>query len=182
MTQSPQNVAPADGKLGILCVGLGAVTSTLIAGVELAKKGMAQPIGSLTEMGTIRLGKRTDGNVPAIRDFVPLAGLDDIVFGAWDPFPDDAFVAAQRAGVLESGRHIFHTLDRSRYEPIAIYMDGRGRLWKIGLPLLVQNTTADIEARLEADAARLPYEALPEAERPGPATGQGQRRVSWPMP
>ncbi len=106
MTQSPQNVAPADGKLGILCVGLGAVTSTLIAGVELAKKGMAQPIGSLTEMGTIRLGKRTDARVPAIRDFVPLASLDDIVFGAWDPFPDDAFVAAQRAGVLESGRHV----------------------------------------------------------------------------
>ena len=106
MTQSPQNVAPADGKLGILCVGLGAVTSTLIAGVELTKKGMAQPIGSLTEMGTIRLGKRTDDRVPAIRDFVPLASLDDIVFGAWDPFPDDAYVAAQRAGVLESGRHI----------------------------------------------------------------------------
>jgi myo-inositol-1-phosphate synthase len=106
MTQSPQNVAPADGKLGILCVGLGAVTSTLIAGVELAKKGMAQPIGSLTEMGTIRLGKRTDDRVPAIRDFVPLVSLDDLVFGAWDPFPDDAYVAAQRAGVLESGRHI----------------------------------------------------------------------------
>ena len=106
MTQSPRNVAPADGKLGVLCVGLGAVTSTLIAGVELAKKGMAQPIGSLTEMGTIRLGKRTDDRVPAIRDFVPLVSLDDLVFGAWDPFPDDAYVAAQRAGVLESGRHI----------------------------------------------------------------------------
>ena len=114
MTQSPKNVAPADGKLGVLCVGLGAVTSTLIAGVELAKKGMAQPIGSLTEMGTIRLGKRTDDNVPAIRDFVPLASLDDIVFGAWDPFPDDAFVAAQRAGVLESGRHVEPIADELR--------------------------------------------------------------------
>ncbi len=114
MTHSPKNVAPADGKLGVLCVGLGAVTSTLIAGVELAKKGMAQPIGSLTEMGTIRLGKRTDDNVPAIRDFVPLASLDDIVFGAWDPFPDDAFVAAQRAGVLESGRHVEPIADELR--------------------------------------------------------------------
>lgn len=71
--------------------------------------------------------------------------------------------SSEREISLESGRHIFHTLDRSRYEPIAIYMDGRGRLWKIGLPLLVQNTTADIEARLEADAERLPYETLPEA-------------------
>ncbi len=90
----------------MLCVGLGAVTSTLIAGVELAKQGIAAPIGSLTQMGTIRLGKRTDDRSPLIRDFVPLAGLDDIVFGAWDPFPDDAYVAAQRAGVLESARHL----------------------------------------------------------------------------
>ena len=94
-------VAPAEGKLGILCVGLGAVTTTLIAGVELAKRGEGRPVGSLTQMGTIRLGKRTDDNVPLIKDFVPLAGLDDIVFGAWDPYPDDAYDAAVRAGVLE---------------------------------------------------------------------------------
>ena len=90
----------------MLTVGLGAVSSTLIAGVELAKRGQAAPIGSLTQMATIRLGKRTDHRTPLIRDFVPLASLDDVVFGAWDPFPDDAYVAAQRAGVLESGKHL----------------------------------------------------------------------------
>src|SRR6187200_1332090 len=106
-SESPTpTIAPATGKLGVLTVGLGAVASTLIAGVELVKRGMAAPIGSLSQMGTIRLGKRTDQRVPLIRDFVPLASLDDVVFGAWDPFPDDAYVAAQRAGVLEGGRHI----------------------------------------------------------------------------
>ena len=97
---------PADGRLGVLTVGLGAVASTLIAGVELVKRGLAEPIGSLTQMDTIRLGKRTDDRNPLIRDFVPLATLDDIVFGAWDPFPDDAYVAAQRAGVLDAGKHV----------------------------------------------------------------------------
>ena len=101
-----QSIAPATGRLGVLTVGLGAVSSTLIAGVELVKRGMGQPIGSLTQMDTIRLGKRTEGRAPMIKDFVPLASLDDIVFGAWDPFPDDAYVAATRAGVLESGKHI----------------------------------------------------------------------------
>jgi myo-inositol-1-phosphate synthase len=102
----PPTVAPAEGKLGVLTVGLGAVASTLIAGVELAKRGIATPIGSLTQMGTIRLGKRTENRVPLIKDFVSLAQLDDIVWGAWDPFPDDAYVAATRAGVLDAGRHI----------------------------------------------------------------------------
>ena len=97
---------PADGRLGVLTVGLGAVASTLIAGTELVKRGIAEPIGSLALMGAIRLGKRTDDRNPQIKDFLPLAGLDDIVFGAWDPFPDDAYVAAQRAGVLEPGRHL----------------------------------------------------------------------------
>ena len=102
----PPTIQPAEGRLGVLTVGLGAVSSTLIAGVELARRGQAAPIGSLTQMATIRLGKRTDNRTPLIRDFVPLATLDDIVFGAWDPFPDDAYVAAQRAGVLESGKHL----------------------------------------------------------------------------
>jgi myo-inositol-1-phosphate synthase len=102
----PASVAPAEGKLGVLCVGLGAVTSTLIAGVELARRGMSEPIGSLTQLGTIRLGTRTENRVPLIRDFVSLAQLDDLVFGAWDVFPDDAYVAASRAGVLDAGRHL----------------------------------------------------------------------------
>jgi myo-inositol-1-phosphate synthase len=99
-------VQPAEGRLGVLVVGLGAVSSTLIAGVELVKRGLAEPIGSLALMDTIRLGKRTDNRTPMIKDFVPIASLDDIVFGAWDPFPDDAYVAAQRAGVLEGGKHV----------------------------------------------------------------------------
>ena len=80
---TPQ-IAPATGRLGVLTVGLGAVSSTLIAGVELARRGQGAPIGSLTQMATIRLGKRTDHRSPLIRDFVPLAGLDDVVFGAWE--------------------------------------------------------------------------------------------------
>ena len=108
------SVAPATGRLGVLTVGLGAVSSTLIAGVELVKKGLGQPIGSLTQMDTIRLGKRTDGRTPLIKDFVPLASLDDVVFGAWDPFPDDAYVAASRAGVLEGGKHIEQISDALR--------------------------------------------------------------------
>ncbi|NOT48217.1 MAG: inositol-3-phosphate synthase [Acidobacteria bacterium] len=94
-------VAPANGKLGILLVGLGAVSTTLVAGVEAIKRGLAEPVGSLTQMGTVRLGKRTDNRSPRIKDFVPLAALDDIVFGAWDIFADNAFDAAMKAGVLE---------------------------------------------------------------------------------
>jgi myo-inositol-1-phosphate synthase len=89
------------GRLGVLLVGLGAVSTTFIAGVEAIKRSLAEPIGSLTQMGTIRLGKRTDNRVPMIREFVPLASLNDLVFGAWDIFEDDAYEAALHAGVLE---------------------------------------------------------------------------------
>jgi myo-inositol-1-phosphate synthase len=117
-------VQPADGRLGVLTVGLGAVASTLIAGVELVKRGLAEPIGSLALLDTIRLGKRTDDRSPLIRDFVPLAALDDVVFGAWDPFPDDAYVAAQRAGVLEGGRHIEQVSEALReVRPMAAAFD-----------------------------------------------------------
>jgi myo-inositol-1-phosphate synthase len=94
-------IAPAEGKLGILIPGMGAVTTTFIAGVEAVRRGLAKPIGSVTQLATIRLGKRTDGRSPLIRDFVPLAGLDTLVFGTWDIFEDTCFEAAQRAGVLE---------------------------------------------------------------------------------
>ena len=90
-----------EGKLGVLLVGLGAVSTTFIAGVEAIKRGMAEPIGSLTQMGTIRLGKRTENRVPLIKDFVKLAALEDLVFGAWDIFEDDAYEAALHSGVLE---------------------------------------------------------------------------------
>ncbi|HKP37661.1 MAG TPA: inositol-3-phosphate synthase [Pyrinomonadaceae bacterium] len=94
-------IAPAKGKLGVLLVGLGAVSTTFVAGVEAIKEGLANPIGSLTQMGTIRLGKRTDNRVPPIKEFLPLASLNDLVFGAWDIFPDSAYEAARHAGVLE---------------------------------------------------------------------------------
>ena len=98
---APKSIAPATGRLGILTPGLGAVATTFMAGVESIRRGKSKPIGSLTQMATIRLGKRTDKNSPLIKDFVPLAKLDDIVFGAWDPIPDDALTAAKKAGVLE---------------------------------------------------------------------------------
>ena len=101
MANKGVDIAPAEGKLGVLLVGLGAVSTTLVAGVEAIKRGISEPIGSLTQMGTIRLGKRTDNNVPKIKDFVPLANLDDIVFGAWDIFNDNAYDAAMNAGVLD---------------------------------------------------------------------------------
>src|SRR5436305_7044448 len=98
---TPVDIAPARGKLGVLLVGLGAVSTTFIAGVFAIRKGLAKPIGSLTQMGTIRLGKRTEGRSPKISDVVPLAGLDDLVFGGWDIFNDDCYAAARTAGVIE---------------------------------------------------------------------------------
>src|SRR3990170_9077215 len=85
------SIAPAGGKLGVLLVGLGAVASTFISGVEHARRGTGRPIGSLTQMGTIRLGKRTAGRMPLVQEFVPLAALDQLVFGAWDAIPDNAY-------------------------------------------------------------------------------------------
>ena len=94
-------IAEARGKLGILLVGMGAVSTTTIAGVIAIRRGLAKPIGSLTQMGTVRLGKRTEGRSPMINDFVPLAALDDVVFGGWDIFEDNCYEAAKTAGVLD---------------------------------------------------------------------------------
>jgi len=110
---APHKVAPAKGKLGVLCVGLGAVASTFIAGVENVRRGRARPIGSLTQMGTIRLGKRTEKRSPLIKEFVPLADLKDLVFGAWDPVPDNAYQSCLHCGVLDKHEHV---------EPIAEFL------------------------------------------------------------
>ncbi len=99
--KNPAEIDETRGKLGILLVGLGAVSTTTIAGVLAIRRGLARPIGSLTQMGTIRLGKRTESRTPLIKDFVPLASLDDIVFGAWDIFDENAYEGAKTAGVLE---------------------------------------------------------------------------------
>jgi len=109
---APKSIAPATGRLGILTPGLGAVATTFMAGVESIRRKHSKPIGSLTQMATIRLGKRTDKRAPLIKDLVPLAKLDDLVFGAWDPIPDDALTAARKAGVL----------DERDIEPIADFL------------------------------------------------------------
>lgn len=102
MIEKGVQIEPAQGRLGVLLIGLGAVSTTFIAGVEAIKKGLGKPIGSLSQMGTIRLGKRTEKRVPKISEFVPLADMEDLVYGAWDIFEDDAYTAALKAGVLET--------------------------------------------------------------------------------
>jgi myo-inositol-1-phosphate synthase len=102
MSEKGIEIVEPKGKLGVLLIGLGAVSTTFIAGVEAVQKGLGEPIGSLTQMGTIRLGKRTEKRIPKILDFVSLESLDRLVFGAWDIFGDDAYAAAVKAGVLEA--------------------------------------------------------------------------------
>jgi myo-inositol-1-phosphate synthase len=106
-------IAPAEGKLGVLIPGIGAVSTTFMAGVQAIRQGLAEPVGSLTQLSTIRLGKRTDARTPRIKDFVPLAGLDDLVFGGWDIYEDNAYEAAVEAKVLETSM-----LDRLK-EPLS---------------------------------------------------------------
>jgi len=113
--EAGRDIAPAKGKLGVMLVGLGAVSTTFIAGVENVRRGTGLPIGSLSQMGTIRLGKRTDKRSPKIKEFVPLAELEDLVFTAWDPIPDDAYTAAVKAGVLDRHEHL---------EPIKDFLQG----------------------------------------------------------
>jgi myo-inositol-1-phosphate synthase len=100
--RKPASIAPPKGKLGVLTPGMGAVGTTLMAGVELVRRGESLPVGSLTQMGTIRLGKRTEARAPKIKEFVRLAQLDDLVFGGWDIYPDNAYQAAANAGVLDA--------------------------------------------------------------------------------
>jgi myo-inositol-1-phosphate synthase len=113
VSKETPGIKPADGRLGVMLVGLGAVSSTFIAGVEYIRRGLGKPFGSVTQMATIRLGKRTDNKTPLIKDFVPLANLDQLVFGAWDPIPDNAYEAAVHCGVLDRNEHI---------EPIADFL------------------------------------------------------------
>src|SRR5271170_1688645 len=99
--RKPGSIAPAKGKLGVLTPGMGAVSTTFMAGVELVRRGESTPVGSLTQMGHIRLGKRTDARSPKIKDFVPLAKLNDLVFTGWDIFEDNMYESALNAGVLD---------------------------------------------------------------------------------
>ncbi len=108
-------VRPAKGKLGVLLPGFGAVATTFVAGVEAVRRGIALPFGSLSQMQTIRLGQRTEARTPLIKDLVALAGLDDLVFGAWDPIPDDGYESALNAGVFDRHEHL---------EPIKGFLQG----------------------------------------------------------
>src|SRR5437762_11107789 len=105
--EKPAKIAPAKGKLGILLPGMGAVSTTFMAGVELIRRNKASPVGSPTQMGTICLGKRTEGRSPPIQKFLPLADPKETVFGGWDIFKDNAYQAAAKAGVLNYG-HLAH--------------------------------------------------------------------------
>src|SRR5260370_13709722 len=108
--ETPSKIAPAKGKLGVLLPGMGDVSTTFMAGVELVRKGKSQPVGSLTQMGTIRLGKRTDARSPLIKKFVPLAELSELTFGGWDRFKDNAYQSAAH------GRDL-HPQDLEQVEP-----------------------------------------------------------------
>jgi len=118
--ESNVQLAPADGKLGVLIPGIGAVSTTFMAGVEAVKRGLGLPIGSLTQLATIRLGKRTDGRSPYIRDFVPLAGLNDLCFGVWDIYEDTAYEAAAIARVLDLAPN------KPKHHLMVVNLSGRG--------------------------------------------------------
>jgi myo-inositol-1-phosphate synthase len=186
------------GKLGVLIPGMGAVATTFVAGVELIKKGLAEPVGSLTQLGTIRLGKRTEDRVPKIKEFVPLDGLDELVFGGWDAFPDDAYEAATVAGVLEKDHlnavrdelksiepfpavfdpryvaklHATHTKDYSSLREAAelVREDIRSFKERHGLDRAVMISCASTEAYAQPQQAHFTLERFEEAlERSDPA-------------
>ncbi|HEX8196265.1 MAG TPA: inositol-3-phosphate synthase [Pyrinomonadaceae bacterium] len=158
MVNKGVEIAPATGKLGVLLVGLGAVSTTFVAGVEAIRKGIAKPIGSLTQMGTIRLGKRTDNRVPKINEFVPLANLDDVVFGAWDIFADSAYEAALHAGVLEKSlvEELREQLDSLKPMPAVFNQNYVKRLH--GTNVKTGKNKMELAEQLIADMARFKEE------------------------
>jgi myo-inositol-1-phosphate synthase len=150
----PAKIAPAKGKLGVLLPGMGAVGTTFMAGVELIRKKKAQPVGSLTQLGTIRLGKRTDGRSPKIKDFVSLARLEDLVFGGWDIFPDNAYEAAAKAGVLEP-HHLKEARNfLSKIKPMPAAFDRNYVKLLDGKHIKKGKSKYDIALQLKADIAK----------------------------
>jgi myo-inositol-1-phosphate synthase len=156
--KNPPKIAEAAGKLGVLLVGMGAVSTTTIAGVMAIRRGLAKPIGALTQMGTVRLGKRTDGRSPLIKDFVPLASLDDVVFGGWDIFDENSYEAAKTAGVLDAA-----LLDQIRPElesvrPMSAVFDRRYVKRLDGPNVKKGKNKRDLADQLRADIQRFKQE------------------------
>ena len=156
--KKPESIAKPEGKLAVLLPGLGAVSTTFIAGCLLARRGLAKPIGSMTQMGTIRLGKRTDNRNPKISEFAPLAGLDQLEFAGWDLFPEDAYESAKHAQVLES-KHLDPIKDElSAIRPMqaVFYPEYVKRLH--GTHVKTGKTKADMVAALQDDIRRVQKE------------------------
>jgi myo-inositol-1-phosphate synthase len=149
--KQPKEIRKPEGKLGVLFPGLGAVATTTIAGILLARRGLGLPIGSLTQLGTIRLGKRTDNRAPHIRDFLPLATLDQLVFGAWDLFPDNAYESAKNAAVLDAHHLEAVREELERIQPMSavFYPDYVRRL--SGTHVKTGRDKADMVEQLRAD-------------------------------
>ncbi|QQS40810.1 MAG: inositol-3-phosphate synthase [Acidobacteriota bacterium] len=158
MPQYKGEIAPAEGRLGILLVGLGAVSTTFVAGVEAIRRGISKPIGSLTQMGTIRLGKRTEKRVPGIKDFISLAELDDLVFGAWDIFDENAYEAALSAGVLEKDLLNQVTEPLSSLKPMKAVFDNRYVKRLHGTNIKSGRNKMDLAEQLMVDIAKFKEE------------------------
>lgn len=153
----------AKGKLGILMPGLGAVATTLIAGVEAIKKGKSQPIGSLTQMSSIRLGKRTENRNPLIKDFVPLAKLSDIVFGGWDIYEDNVYEAAVNAGVLELHQLTELKTELEQIKPMSAVFDPNYVKNIIGTNIKKETTKYDLALALIKDMEK--FKAINNCDR-----------------
>ncbi len=151
MTTPTREIQPASGRLGILLPGLGAVATTFIAGVLAVRRGLARPIGSLTQLGTIRLGKRTENRTPRISEFVPLAPLDNLAFAAWDIFPDDAYESAKKAGVLEARTLEILEPELRAIQPLPAVFDPNYVRRLHGTHVKTGGNKADLAEQLSAD-------------------------------
>ena len=146
-----REIEPAEGNLGILLPGMGAVATTFAAGVIAIRKGLGKAIGSLTQMGTIRLGKRTEHRVPMIKDFVPLAGLDDLIFAGWDPYNDNMYASAVNSGVLEKALLNEIRPDLERIEPMTAVFDQEYVKRLNGSHVKIGKTKMDLAEQLRED-------------------------------
>ena len=151
--EKPTSIAAPKGKLGVLLPGMGAVATTFMAGVELVRTKKAQPVGSLTQMGTIRLGKRTEGRSPRIKDFIKLAKLEDIVFGGWDIFPDSSYEAAAKAGVLDPHHLAMVKTFLSKIKPMPAAFDRQFVKMLDGKHVKKGKTKYEIAVQLKKDIA-----------------------------